>query len=349
MKKVGICARFGNGKVTAIYNGQVVKTRSIARALEKTLGEEEVETVDTYCKVFDVPRILIEVFNLFRKCDSIIMLPAYRGIRILVPIFVFYNLFFHRKLIYLVVGGWLDEYLKEHSHFLTTFLKKYDRIFVETKAMKAALERSGFRNVSFLPYVKEITIADEIAIPNHSDGKYKLCTFSRVSYDKGIEDAVNSVIEVNKDQSCSVVILDIYGEIDGKYKKQFEELMRSAPEYIRYKGVIKPTESVRIIRNYDALVFPTFYPGEGFPATVLDAMASGVPIIASDWRYNSELVVKGKTGELFEPHKVDELVNVISDLIGNPGKWNAMRGFSIDEAKKYKPDRMLQELLEMVK
>jgi len=50
---------------------------------------------------------------------------------------------------------------------------------------------------------------------------YKLCTFSRVLKEKGIEDAINAVIKVNTDCGREVCTLDIYGQIDENTKMRF--------------------------------------------------------------------------------------------------------------------------------
>jgi glycosyltransferase involved in cell wall biosynthesis len=72
------------------------------------------------------------------------------------------------------------------------------------------------------------------------------------------------------------------------------------PEYIKYRGVVKFSDSVKVLKDYFALLFTIYYEGEGFAGTVLDAYASGVPVIATNWRYNSEIVQDKIDGIIFE-------------------------------------------------
>ncbi|MFR3494185.1 MAG: glycosyltransferase [Blautia sp.] len=58
----------------------------------------------------------------------------------------------------------------------------------------------------------------------------------------------------------------------------------SSPQYIRYKGMVPFNQSTEVLKNYDALLFPTYYEGEGFAGTIIDAFAAGLPVIASDWK-----------------------------------------------------------------
>lgn len=46
---------------------------------------------------------------------------------------------------------------------------------------------------------------------------------------------------------------------------------------------------------------------EGFSNVILESMASGIPVIASNVGGNPEAIVDGKTGFLFEPWDADEL------------------------------------------
>ena len=51
----------------------------------------------------------------------------------------------------------------------------------------------------------------------------------------------------------------------------------------RYCGIKDPKDSVKTLKNYFALVFPTRFYTEGIPGTIIDAYYAGVPVIASKW------------------------------------------------------------------
>lgn len=98
----------------------------------------------------------------------------------------------------------------------------------------------------------------------------------------------------------TVYTLDIFGQVDAGYKERFSELEKSFPDYISYGGAIEANKSVETLKSYFALLFPTYYKGEGFAGTLIDAMSAGVPVIASGWKYNPEFVVPGKTGVIIK-------------------------------------------------
>ena len=86
---------------------------------------------------------------------------------------------------------------------------------------------------------------------------FKLCTFSRVMKEKGIEDAVNAVEEINKKYDETIFTLDIYGQIDTMQTEWFESLQSRFLKDVSYKGLVPFDKSTDVLKNYYALLFPT--------------------------------------------------------------------------------------------
>ncbi len=74
----------------------------------------------------------------------------------------------------------------------------------------------------------------------------------------------------------------------------------------------------------DLVVLPSL--SEGLPLALLEAMAVGLPVIASEIGGVDELVVPGETGLLVPVGDVDRLVAAIAELLGNPALAAAMAG-----------------------
>lgn len=82
--------------------------------------------------------------------------------------------------------------------------------------------------------------------------------------EKGIADAVKTVIEVNQSLGRTIFSLDIYGQVDENQTDLFEKLRKIFPYYIRYGGLIPFDRSVETLKEYFALLFPTYYEGGRF-------------------------------------------------------------------------------------
>ena len=102
---------------------------------------------------------------------------------------------------------------------------------------------------------KELEPLAESDIKYPKSEPYKLCTFSRVMKEKGIEDAINAVESVNAHFGRTVYTLDIFGQVDVEYKERFSQLEKSFPDYMSYGGAIEANKSVETLKSYFALLF----------------------------------------------------------------------------------------------
>lgn len=341
MKTVCAVGHFGFGK--ELLNGQTIKTKIVTAELEKQLGVEQVVKIDTHGGIRSLPSVIVQLLSGFRHCENIIIFPAHNGIRVFAPMCAAFNRLFHRKLHYVVIGGWLNDFLKEHNG-VKKALKQFSGIYVETNTMKRALKESGFTNVFVMPNFKDIRILSESELVYPEGEPYRLCTFSRVMKEKGIGEAVEAVKAVNEKFGRTVFTLDIYGQVDAAQIQWFEDLKASFPEYVQYKGSVPPEQSVDVLKDYYALLFPTYYEGEGFAGTLLDAMAAGIPAIVSDWKFNSEIVVANQTGVLVEVRNQDSLIAALGQAMF--GSMNKMKATCLEEAKKYSCDKVIKVITE---
>lgn len=342
-RKVAVIGHFGFGK--KLLNGQTVKTKIVTDELECEYGKENILKYDTHGGKRAIIKLPIQIGAALSKTKNIVIFPAYNGLRIIAPLLYVANIFFHRSLQYVVIGGWLPSFLDDKVG-LRKVLQKFDGIYVETVSMKKKLEKRGFSNIYVMPNCKKIKILEKGNIVYNNKEPFKLCTFSRVMKTKGIEEAINAVKSINERYKRIIVTLDIYGQIDSDEISWFNSLKTKFPEYIKYAGLVEFSESTDVLKNYYALLFPTFHEGEGFAGTLIDAMAAGVPVIASDWKYNSELVVLGKTGLLCETNNSVDLEKKIIYALEHNEQWLSMKEDCCVMAKLFLPSSAVKVLKE---
>lgn len=340
MYKIGICGHFGRGY--NLLNGQTIKTKILTEELGKLLGECNIYTVDTYGWKCNPLMMLFRCYSLIKKCENIIVLPAHNGVKVFIPLFLMLNKIFHRKLHYVVIGGWLPNLLKDNPR-LKRRVNELDGVYVETIFVKEELKLLGVNNAVLLTNFKRLNILDEKELVYSKELPYKLCTFSRVTDKKGIEDAVEVITSINKSMGKTVYALDIYGSIDVRYMERFEQLKQAFPDFVHYKGTVDFNESVNTLKNYFLLLFPTRYQTEGVPGTIIDAYAAGVPVIASEWNSAKEIVIIGETGFVYQFMRNDELEKVLLHILENPELTNAMKVKCINKAKQFTPEAVLSK------
>jgi len=341
VKKVCLCAHFGEGK--ELLNGQSIKAKVIAEEVGRKLGQDQVVSIDTHGGLPAVFTLTVLLLRAFITCKNIVIMPGRKGLRFFVPLTRIISFFLRRKTHYIVIGGWLDNYLQNRP-FLRRLLYKCDYIYVETHEMKADLERNGFQNIVILANCKKLHILTESELVYSHASPYKLCTFSRVSDKKGIEDAVSAVTSINNKENRVVYSLDIYGPVDDNYMPRFNEIKGSFPEYISYCGTVPYDKTTEVIKDYFLVLFPTHYETEGLPGTLIDAYASGVPVVASDWRYSREFVDDG-AGYIYDFKSVQALTYLLDTLKDDIACVNAKKTSCIKQAYRYTSETVIDILV----
>ena len=346
MTKIGLCGHYSANENA--LNGQTVKTKILTEALVERFGEERVMYCDTHdCRKHPF-RFLRHCLKMFRACDDIVMLPAQAALPVLTKIFGFLNRFYHRRLHYYVVGGWLCEALEQHKG-LTERLQKFKGVYVELMSMERDLQERNFSNVFFVPKFRKLNVVAEEDMPKEIESPLKLCLFSRVMKEKGVEDAAEAVQHANEALGYTAYTLDIYGQVDVHYTERFEEVKKSFSDEVRYAGVVDFRESTAVLKNYFALLFPTYYEGEGYANTVVDAFAAGLPVIATDWKYNAEVIRDGEDGIIYSLHDGEALLNILLRVAKSPEEVFEMKTKARERAFDYDPQNAIKALVENLK
>jgi colanic acid/amylovoran biosynthesis glycosyltransferase len=103
---------------------------------------------------------------------------------------------------------------------------------------------------------------------------------------------------------------------------------RGLNDTVRLLGVQSPDQVVHAMRAASMFVqhSVTDKDGntEGLPVAILEAMASGLPVVATRHSGISEAVVDGKTGILVDEHDVTGMTQAIVSLLANPAQAGAM-------------------------
>lgn len=341
--KICIIGHFGFGE--ELLNGQTIKTKIITNELEKQIGKNNIKKIDTRGGIKILLKAPFQIFYALKNNKNIIILPAHNGLRVYAPILAIGQYFFrNRKIHYVVIGGWLPEFLKNHR-ITKKSLYSFDGIYVETNTMKKAMQKQGFSNVYVMPNCKELQILKEDELICSFEKPYRLCTFSRVIKEKGIEDIVQVIEEINSKNEKNIYSLDIYGPIDSHYEDQFCRMKKKFPPYIKYCGTVSFDKTTEVLKEYFALVFPTRFYTEGIPGTIIDAFASGLPVITSKWESYEDLVDEGINGIGYTFKNNEELKNLLCEIAKNPEFIIQMKKNCIRKAADFTTEKVISDFI----
>lgn len=332
-KKVGICGCFAYGKEAV--GGQTIKTRIIANALADKYGQEDISCIDTDSWKVSKIKMLLSCIVLAIKCKNIILLPAHKGVRVMIPLFVGLAKVFRCKTHYIIVGAWICQLLNNHT-WLAPFIRKLDHVYAQTNTLKEQLKiHHRLLNVQIMVNFKEMDIIkDYDQYFEYNKNHISVCILSRIQQQKGIEDAIDVINRINTQNHDITVYLDIYGPIEEGYECTINQLTKTS-DTISYKGVVDYNKTTSVLKNYYLLLFPTKYYTEGIPGTILDAYASAVPVLASRWESCYDVLVEGKTGVTYTFDDVDDFYIQLLQLLSVRDTVYSMKSHCVSHSSKY--------------
>jgi glycosyltransferase involved in cell wall biosynthesis len=177
-------------------------------------------------------------------------------------------------------------------------------------AVTAAEIRRDYRvdAVGVIPNVTGGLVVEPVPAPEEEAGY--LLFVGRLRIRKGVEVLLEALREIPQAE------LRIAG--DGEHRKRLERRVSELglETAVTFLGNCDAGRVRRLLAGAAALVVPSIY--EGMPLVVLEAMAAGVPVVASAVSGIPEVVVDGETGWLVPPEDPRALEQALEDVLARP-------------------------------
>jgi glycosyltransferase involved in cell wall biosynthesis len=93
---------------------------------------------------------------------------------------------------------------------------------------------------------------------------------------------------------------------------------------IQFLGLVTGKQKEELFLNTDIFVLPTYYPFEGQPTVIIEAMAAGCPVISTKHAAIPETVIDGQTGILIPSRNPQALAEAILGLVNDCAKFQQM-------------------------
>jgi glycosyltransferase involved in cell wall biosynthesis len=119
-----------------------------------------------------------------------------------------------------------------------------------------------------------------------------------------------------------------------------------AHDRVDFLGQLSSEELPRVLAEAEIFVFPTVWGTEGFGMVAAEAMACGVPVVASRIAAIPEVVLDEETGLLVEPGDPVDLASKLRLLLGDPSRRHALGRSGSQHVQQYRWDRLADELVE---
>lgn len=242
---------------------------------------------------------------------------------------------FKKKISYHFFGGNFHEQFAAFPKFYRNILKKTilnsDTVLFETLEMIKFFKGEGVINSVWLPNSREPITG---VIPRSKYSK-KFVFISRVIPQKGIEEILQTANNLPDDYT-----IDIYGPIDDRHYSR--ELFVDSKA--NYKGIVAPSEVMQTMSNYDVLLLPSYFEGEGYPGILIEALSLAIPVVTTNWKALPEIITNNHNGILIAIKNNIQLEQAI--LSFNNDNYKVFSNNALDSFKNFNAKIVFNKVVE---
>jgi glycosyltransferase involved in cell wall biosynthesis len=178
----------------------------------------------------------------------------------------------------------------------------------------------------FVPGPKPVHLAERYGVT----GRRVILTLGRLEASeryKGVDEVLTVMPSLVRDIPGLVYV--IAGDGNDRHRLEAKVKQFGVAEHVVFAGYIPEKEKADHFRLADAFVMPGR--GEGFGIVYLEAMACGIPVVASKADASREAVLNGRLGWLADPDDPQELSAAIKAAMKHPrGVRPELEYFSFD-------------------
>jgi glycosyltransferase involved in cell wall biosynthesis len=369
------------GSFSPPYHGSAIYLDKLSKKLiqEKDL---EVFVVDTSDKRDDLTNLgRFDFANVYAGLRSLFKLIYYltfvRPDVVYIPIsqnhwayfrdglFILISSVFKAKILIHLHGSYFLKFYEKSSwlyqKFIDLTMKRVDGAIVLGKKLKYIFEKwLSTDKIFVLPnFIEWEFNEDKIRSTKNDESVVRITYLGNLLESKGIFDLLEA-IKIVKKSARTKFIVNIAGKFSDdhvtglslrEHKIRFGNYLKELGDVVNYIGEIKEEkDKFELLKNTDIFVFPSWYPIEGQPLVILEAMSCGCPVISTkDVGVIDETVIDGVNGLLVEKRNIRQLVDAIIKLIQDRGLRMKMG----EESKKrfcelYTPEKHIKKFKEIL-
>lgn len=319
------------------YGGVTIKNNYIIQKIFDTYDIKIIDLMKCKKKKFLIFKTIFEIIKAYVNKDIVIYgSGSYKRLEILLNV---QNLIGGRKslqkTVNIVMGGMFYDALLQNTRFAKT-VSKLKINLVETRGMKKKLEELNIKNVDVFPNAKSISNSLSAKHRTGNEEKIKCVFFSQISCEKGVDEIINmNTLFSHQDKKC--IHIDFYGHIVDDFKEKFEKFI-DENNNVTYQGVFDATKNnvYEKLHEYDILLFPSRWKGEGVPGILIESKMAGIVPIVSDHLYNSEIVLNNIEGIVLDKKDIGlQMSKTIKKLLECEDIYNNLANGAFTSRMRY--------------
>ena len=184
----------------------------------------------------------------------------------------------------------------------------------------------------FSTSLRQHDLNDSVTRELPGDGAVRLITACRLEEKKGVDGVIESMPLIL--EKFPKAFLDVVG--DGSLLPKLREQVRrlGIKDKVTFHGKVTPSKVVELMKASHVFCFPTSA-SEGFPKVVLEAMASGLPVITTKVSVLPELVGGSGCGILLDAPTAGNLADAVKTICSDPVAYRQISSNTIKTASQY--------------
>lgn len=217
--------------------------------------------------------------------------------------------------------------------------------------MQAFYEQAGFviQRTAVIPHGVRLTLHEEGEYRDRrklvENGWIRLLFAGRIVEMKGVHTILEALPAIIRGLPGSKVRLMVLGEArDREYRKKLDDMIQGMDlaGVVEFHPAVQESDLFGVFHAHDIFLFPSLY--EPFSLTLIHALASGIPVVASDVGGNKEIVFPGRTGLLFSRGDALSLAKAVLDLAGKPTLRQALAVAARKASREFTFQTMVQQV-----
>lgn len=247
-------------------------------------------------------------------------------------------------------------------------IRKYDIILAPSGYAKESFLRISDKfDVKVVPYFLDIKFIQKNISNNFNEHKKVITFMGRLIKEKGIGTLIKCMPKIIS--KVNNAHLNVIGPLSGQditdypkspFVKKIEREIRrlKLTNRIHFKGVRFDLDKYKILSKSDIFINPTTAKVDTFGVTNIEALACGLPVIATQWAGNRELITDGRNGFLVNVNydedktpKVDtvQLISFIVKVLKNKRLNLKLKKNAMETAQKFDYRKVIPKFIKLLK
>ncbi len=229
------------------------------------------------------------------------------------------------KIIVRVFGGDLDKVVKQQQHWvrkmMLSVLFRFDAVLLQTRYLVKRFEGNK-SSIHWFPTTRSFKAEQATA----SVECRRFLYLGQLRREKGIPEIIAAAHKLKEGSSITVC---------GPLVNSYDPVTDIVAAGIEYLEPVSSVDVGELLCAFDALLFPSYYPGEGYPGVIIEALQSGLPVITTHWKSLPEIIVHGENGMLIEPNNSGALVRAMEQMQMDPTYYRSLCKGAVASGKQF--------------